>query len=155
MSKKCDNKSVGMIVYKGDELLLIERMKKPFGFAPPAGHVDDHGSFEDAAREELEEEVGLQTKKLELIAEGRKENACRRKGGNYHYWKIYRAMADGEVHRSIEETKQVDWYSKEQLASLAEKTEKYLDGGITDSEWEERPGLEPVWYEWLKELRII
>ena len=59
MANQCDNTSVGMIVRNDkDELLLIERKNEPYGFAPPAGHVDDHGSFEDAARAELEEEVG-------------------------------------------------------------------------------------------------
>ena len=57
--KLCDNKSVGMIITRDENLLLIERRKPPFGFAPPAGHVDDKGSFENAAREEVQEEVGF------------------------------------------------------------------------------------------------
>lgn len=67
MSKLCDNKSVGMIVWRNDKLLLIERKKPPFGFAPPAGHVDDDKSFEVAAKRELKEEVGLDTDNLELL----------------------------------------------------------------------------------------
>ena len=40
MVKKCDHTSVGMLVWKNKKILLIERKKAPFGFAPPAGHVD-------------------------------------------------------------------------------------------------------------------
>ena len=156
MADQCDNRSVGMIVRndKG-ELLLIERKKEPYGFAPPAGHVDDHGSFEDAARVELEEEVGLVAESLELVAEGRKDNTCRREGGDHHKWKIYRVTATGEVKRSKEETKQAGWYTPLAIQKLAAKTEKYNRGEISEKEWRRSPGIEPVWYGWFKELRIV
>jgi len=57
--KSCDNTSVGMLVRKEDKVLLLERMKPPYGFAPPAGHVDEDltstgkKDFEAAARREL------------------------------------------------------------------------------------------------------
>ena len=72
MAKVCDHTSVGMLVYKDDKILLIERKKYPFGFATPAGHIDNKGSYENAAREELEEEVGLKAKSLKLLTEGKK-----------------------------------------------------------------------------------
>jgi len=31
--------------WQNDKLLLIERKKFPFGFAPPAGHVDGDADF--------------------------------------------------------------------------------------------------------------
>lgn len=155
MAKLCDNKSVGMLVWQNDQLLLIERKKPPFGFAPPAGHVDDDKSFEVAAKRELKEEVGLEADMIELLIEGHKNNPCRREGGNWHYWKIYKVEAEGEIKRSKDETKQVNFYNKNDLLALADKTEKYLRGDINQNDWETSPGLEPVWYEWLKELKII
>ena len=155
MAKVCDHTSVGILVWKEDRLLLIERKRFPFGFAPPAGHVDDHGSFEDAARQELKEEVGLDMTNIELVLEGRKENECRREGGNWHYWKIYEVEATGEVIGSEDETKQTGFYSKDQLAFLAKRTEQYFEGNIPEDQWRDNPGLEPVWHEWLKELNII
>jgi len=154
MAKVCDNKSVGMLVWKNDELLLIERRKPPFGFAPPAGHVDNDALFEVAAKRELQEEVGLETERIELVAEGRKENKCRREGGSWHYWKIYHVQVSGSLKRSEEETKQAHFYNKNTLATLSERTEQYLRGEILEKDWETSPGLEPVWYEWLKELKI-
>ena|SRR3989338_5461667 len=155
MPKKCDNTSVGMLVWRDDSLLLIERKKPPFGFALPAGHVDEDRSFEESAIRELREEVGLQAQNLELLIEGRKDNKCRREGGDWHYWKIYRAEAIGEIKRSEDETKQAGFYKKDDLLLLTSKTEKYLKGDIKENDWEKSPGLEPVWYEWLKELKII
>ena len=155
MTKKCDNKSVGMLVWREDSLLLIERKKPPFGFAPPAGHIDGYDSFEESAKRELKEEVGFETQNLKLLIEGRKENPCRREGGNWHYWKIYQIEAIGEIKRSEDETKQAIFYKKDDLLLLASKTEKYLRGDIEQNDWEKSPGLEPVWYEWLKELKII
>lgn len=155
MSKLCDNKSVGMFVWQNDKLLLIERKKLPFGFAPPAGHVDDDKLFEVAAKRELKEEVGLGTDNLELLTEGKKNNPCRREGGSWHYWKIFKIIANGEIKRSNDETKQAGWYDKNQIGILAKKTKDYLAGGISESEWIKNPGLEPIWLEWLSELKII
>lgn len=155
MPKSCDNKSVGMIVWRNDNLLLIERKRVPFGFAPPAGHVDGDVSFEMAAERELKEEVGLEMKDIFLLTEGRKDNPCRREGGNWHYWKIYKINADGEIKKSEDEVKQANFYKKDDLLALGYKTERYLRGDISMKDWENSPGLEPVWYEWLKELKII
>ncbi len=156
MTKVCDNKSVGILVWKNDKLLLIERKKFPPGFSLPAGHVDGDLTFEIAAKRELEEEVGLIATKLKLTIEGRKENnICRRKGGSWHYWKIYTAEVEGKVRGSKDETKQVNWYSKEELQKLAERTESYLNKEISEKDWKKTPGLEPVFYEWFKKLSII
>ena len=155
MSKECDHKSVGILVWQNDKILLIKRKKPPFGFAPPAGHVDDDISFENAAKRELQEEVGLTTKSIELLIEGRKDNPCRRNGGNWHYWKIYKAVTSGEIKRSEEETKQAKFVNKDLLLKLVEKTERYIRKEISNGEWERMPGLELVWHNWLKELKII
>jgi len=151
----CDHKSVGMLIKKGGKILLIERKRPIFVFAPPAGHVDNKGSFENAAKEEVEEEVGLTPKKIKLIIEGKKDNPCRRKDGIWHYWKIYQVEAEGQIRPSEEEAKQADWFSNNQINSLAKRTQKYLAGKISEEEWQKSPGLEPVWLEWFKELKII
>ena len=152
--KKCDHTSVGILVWQDSNLLLIERKKFPFGFGPPAGHCDGD-DFETAARRELEEEVGLKATSLRLVTEGRRNNPCRRPEGTWHHWKIYQAEAEGEVQRSLEETEQAGWYSKRQIEDLARRTEQYLAGKISEKEWRKSPGLEPVWYQWMKELGII
>lgn len=155
MAKKCDHTSVGMLVWRDDKILLIERKRPPFGFAPPAGHIDNDSTFEEAVKRELKEEVGLEVKDMGLVAEGRKENKCRREDGAWHYWKIYKVDADGEILRNQDETKQAGWYDKEQLNLLAEKTEKYIKGEIAEGLWQESPGIEVVWYEWFRQLKII
>ena len=155
MKKRCDHKSVGMLVWKNKEILLIERKRKPFGFAPPSGHVDENASYEEAAKQELREEVNLQIKKIKLVAEGKRNNSCRRIDGGWHYWKIYTVATDGEIKKKKDEVKQVGWYNKKNLNILAEKTEKYLQGEIQEKDWKKSPGLEVVWYNWFKKLRII
>lgn len=144
-----------MLVWRDNKLLLIERRRPPFGFAPPAGHVDDRASFEIAAKAELLEEVGLVAQTLILVAEGKKSNLCRRHNGNWHYWKIYKAEASGSVKASKDETKRFRWCSEQQLRSLANKTERYQKNLVTEAEWQQRPGLEPIWYEWLHDLKIL
>ena len=154
--RPCDHTSVGLLVPRNDSLLLIERARPPFGMAPPAGHVDDDPSYEDAARRELLEEVGLRISELELVGEGRRDNPCRRPGGTWHYWRIFRVQtAMGSVSPSPHETNQVFWAGPDQLQALAERTRAYLVGRMTDREWQEAPGLEPVWYGWLRQLSLV
>lgn len=155
MTKVCDHTSVGMFVWKDEKLLLIERAKFPFGFAIPAGHVDGDSNYEESARRELREEVGLEAGDLRLLVEGRKENPCRRDGGTWHYWKMYEVITTGDIKRSEDETKQVGWYTKEQIKEFGGKTEKYQNKEITESDWEQNPGLEPIMYEWFKELKLL
>jgi len=136
MEKVCDHTSVAMFVWKDGKLLLIERAKPPYGLAVPAGHVDGDHSFEDAAIRELREEVGLEALKLELIGEGRKENPCRRVGGTWHYWKLYKIETKGELKRSLVETKRTLWAGPSDIRTLENE-------------------LEPVMRMWFKELKII
>lgn len=155
MTKVCDHTSVGMFVWKDEKLCLIERAKFPFGFAIPAGHVDGDSSYEESAKRELREEVGLEAENLKLLAEGRKENPCRREGGTWHYWKMYEVITTGDIKRSEDETKQVGWYTKEQIKILGDKTQKYINKEISEEDWEQNPGLEPIMYEWFKELKLL
>ncbi len=154
MSKVCDHTSVGILVWKSDTLLLIERARFPFGYAVPAGHVDGDETYEVAAKRELFEEVGLQATSLRLLFEGRKENLCRREGGTWHYWKLYEAEVTGELVPCKDETKHVGWYAKEDLVRFAKRTEKYIAGDISEQEWEQDPGLELVMYEWFREMGL-
>jgi ADP-ribose pyrophosphatase YjhB (NUDIX family) len=133
----CNHTSVGMIVERDGKLLLIERKIFPLTYAFPAGHVDEGETYEHAAARELKEEVGLDTKHIELIAEGRVENPCSREGGTWHAWKVYRIDADGEIQRSEEETTQAGWYTKEEINHLPP------------------PGFEPVMLQWYQEKGIL
>jgi ADP-ribose pyrophosphatase YjhB (NUDIX family) len=155
MPTPCDHTSVGMFVWKGEDLLLIERAKTPFGYAIPAGHVDGDASYEASARRELEEEVGISALSLELTAEGRRENPCRREGGSWHYWKLYTVTWEGELTRSEDETKRAGWYSRAEVQSLADRTVAYREGQLAEEVWQQHPGLEPIMYDWFKELGII
>ncbi len=115
----------------------------------------DGDTFEHSAIRETEEEVGLKVSKVTLLVEGRKDNKCRRIGGSWHYWKIYQVETDEDIKRSEDETKQAGWYSIDEIKTLAEKTRSYLGGTISQEDWEKSPGIEPVWYEWFRELGLL
>jgi ADP-ribose pyrophosphatase YjhB (NUDIX family) len=155
MAKTCDHTSVGMFVWRDDTLLLIERKKGTLGFAVPAGHVDQDSTYEDAAIRELHEEVGLETTRMELLSESREENPCRREGGTWHHWKLFKVEATGEVRPSKDETKQFGWYLKDEIRELAQRTEHYQKGEISESEWQKNPGLEPVMYTLFNKLHLL
>jgi len=155
--KTCDNTSVGAIITNdAEEVLLIERKKFPFGLAAPAGHIDAFVSPEEAIKQEVLEEVGLQVSSLHLLKGNVcKENPCRREGGDHHTWWVYEVDATGILTPSDSETKGARWYSLDEVHSLAQRTESYTKGLISEEAWQARPGLEPIWYDWFRELQII
>ena len=169
----CDHASVGIIA-RDDQgrILLIERKKFPFGWAPPSGHLDGQ-TFQIACFNEFEEETGLKVvgaPKPVIPQNPRKYFRCRR-GGKYHDWQIFEVKWRGELKPNQDETMDARWCSTEEIQRLAMKTKWYLWWlketkslqdemssavlKMVEKEWKEDPGLEPVWYEFFQELRII
>lgn len=154
--KVCDHKSVGILVWNRRKILLIERRRYPFGFAPPAGHLDGDVSYENAAGRELFEEVGLHADKLYFAWDGELQNPCRRPGGSWHFWKVYTAFhSSGEFVHNPLEAKQAQWFVWEDIHRLVDRSNKYLKGEISEEEWQYYPGLELVWLEIFKHMSYI
>jgi 8-oxo-dGTP pyrophosphatase MutT (NUDIX family) len=158
---QCDNRSVGVIVQNArGELALLTRRKFPAGISPPAGHVDDHGTSEQAAVEEVGEEIGVELAVSGLrrtaIASRRVENVCRRPGGDHHVWDVYEAtVTSNGLNADPEETQGARWYSRPVVEALARRTRAYLDGTFSQEDFQNHPGIEPVWLPFLEELGYV
>ena len=154
MEKYCDNTSVGVIVTNArNDMLLLDRARFPFGLAAPAGHIDEHGSPEQAAVSEVYEETGLKIplSGLEKVIDARRvNNHCRRINGDYHIWTVFRAKnIDGKIVPSHDETKGAGWYAPQELQLLAELTRKNNTANQGDKLFE------LIWLEFLTELDYI
>ena len=125
--------SVGAIIKnEKNEILLIDRVKIPLGWAGPAGHVDKGESPEDALIREVKEETNLNIKKFKLLFhEFIAWNKC--SGGTMgHDWFLYKVIGwDGEVKKEDREAKDIRWVSPEEIKELK---------------------LEEVWQYWFKKL---
>lgn len=171
MGKICDNKSVGILVWKDGALLMIERKKYNFGFAIPAGHQDgdDPGT---TAKKELSEEIGLAAEELEEKLSLTLPNPCKRDGGTHHEWTIFEAAKwSGEIKPSADETKSYLWADPEKVSQFAQRLKEfaYEKKIVLDQEnlprlvketnedvsWQQNPGLEPPMYFLFKKLGII
>jgi 8-oxo-dGTP pyrophosphatase MutT (NUDIX family) len=151
--EKCDHKSVGVIVENdANEILLLSRARFPFGWSAPAGHEDGHGSPEQTGIDEVFEETGVvvDPESMTLIINGlRVQNRCRRPGGEYHDWTLYRARAlNQEIIVNPEESLDVQWMTRRELAHLATlpSSEKNQQGDIA---------LEPLWKSFFATARIL
>jgi ADP-ribose pyrophosphatase YjhB (NUDIX family) len=151
----CNNTSVGILVQRADRLLLIERRRPPYGWAPPAGHVDDGETYAQSAVRELREEVGLTAQHLTLVHRGRYGNRCRRPRGDHHAWEVFTADTTGEPVRSEDETSAMRWVTPGELDQLVAVTRNHLAMGSGPEEWQHRPGLEPVWLEMLRAIGSV
>ncbi|MDB5184507.1 MAG: hydrolase [Candidatus Saccharibacteria bacterium] len=159
--KNCDNMSVGVIIQSPEgAFALLERARFPIGIAPPAGHIDEHGQPEQAAVNEVQEELGLVIALNGLqntVIQGRRvNNQCRRPGGTHHSWWIYEATKySGNLVPDAEETRGANWYAPDQLQALADRTKAFQAGQLSQKDWEANPGLEPVWFDFFTELGYV
>ena len=171
MPKICDNKCVGILVWKDSRLLMIERKKYNFGFAIPAGHLDGDEPLKAAAKE-LSEEVGLIADELKEKLNLGLPNPCRRENGTHHLWTIAEATQwHGEIKPSADETKTYLWADKNLIGRFAQDLEsfaaknkipfdhKHLHQIVKETNdnplWEESPGLEPPMYFLFKRMGLI
>lgn len=155
----CDNTSVGIVVVDDrGRHLMFDRATFPPGTAPAAGHIDDHGTAEDAARAEVEEELGLTVTGLTHVTGWWRNNRCRRHPGPRgvgHEWTVFQASITGQLAPSARETKNVRWVDPAVLQELADRTIAYAQGQLTDADFAAGPGIEPVWMQWLANLAAI
>jgi ADP-ribose pyrophosphatase YjhB (NUDIX family) len=155
---RCDHTSVGVIIAQRGRYLLLTRARPPAGVAPPAGHIDQHGGPVEAALAEVAEEVGLRVTELCELVTGWRDNTCRRRpaGPVGHQWTVYRARGvTGRLRASRTETRGARWYTPAELVGLAERTAAYADGRLAEADWQSRPGIEPVWCQWLTRAGVL
>jgi 8-oxo-dGTP pyrophosphatase MutT (NUDIX family) len=161
MQKYCDHTSAAVIIRDSlGRFALLERARFPIGVAPASGHVDNHGSPEQAAANEAAEELGLVVPARALrstVVQGQLiRNPCRRIGGDHHIWWIYEATEfSGALQPSPDETKGAGWYSQAQVQELAERTMRFQAGAVGQEAWEARPGLEEVWVRLFVQLGYV
>ncbi|GAA3388849.1 NUDIX hydrolase [Streptomyces roseoviridis] len=153
----CDHTSVGVLISGPAGLLLFERMTPPVGLAPVAGHVDQHGSPEQAARNEVSEEIGLTVTRLHPLLAQWRPNRCRRTATEPvgHQWWIFQAEAEGALRPSAAEVRAPRWMRPDELQCAALRTVTYAEGHVSGEEFERLPGLTPVWCHFLHALRLI
>lgn len=158
MHKRCDFTSSAVIVRDAhNRFALLRRARFPIGIAPASGHIDQHGSPEQAAVAELAEELGLvvdlsalhpTTIQAQLV-----NNPCRRTGGDHHVWWVFEVNdVEAELHPSPDETQGASWYAHGELERLAQRTRDYDAGLVSQREWEVEPGLEVVWLDLFTQL---
>lgn len=170
MPETCDHTSVGIIVRNPQrEIAVIKRRNFPIAYALPAGHCDDD-SYENAAKREAKEEIGIEVLAQEKIWEGTFFNPCRRQDGDYHNWRIFEVHEWRGTPRAESDAQELIWLPESGIVSLASRTariaEEYVLLGATERapltrllasnpEWQQNPGLELVWCLILTSMRII
>ena len=129
------HRSVGAIIKKNSKILMIDRAYFPFGWACPAGHIDDDETPEQALIREVKEETSLDIKTYKLlIHEFVSWNECVQ-GVKGHDWYVYEVGEwQGKVMQNKREEKAVGWFNRHQIKKLE---------------------LEEIWQYWFKKLKIL
>jgi len=101
-TKEYWHESVGIIVSRPDKkILLFKLIKYPYGYTIPAGHLDKGKDPKKMASQELLEETGIKSSKLNLLSEEDLKEACRG-GADYHRWHLFGFQLDKMVKISLD-----------------------------------------------------
>ncbi|OHA64147.1 MAG: hypothetical protein A2667_02725 [Candidatus Wildermuthbacteria bacterium RIFCSPHIGHO2_01_FULL_47_27] len=132
--RKCEARSAGAVIRKGNKILLIDRSFFPLGWACPAGHVKKGEKPADGMRREIKEETGLAVVAPRLLISRKHiKNKCV-KGSAFHDWWVFECRARGKLKIAKREGKDIGWFSPEEIKTLE---------------------LEPIWRLWFRRLKII
>lgn len=114
---------------------MLDRANFPFGWACPAGHVDEGEEPREAMIREVKEETGLEVLKYkQILNEFIEWNECA-KGVRGHDWYVFEVSEwRGELKTDQKEAKDIAWIDPTDLKNL---------------------NLEPVWEHWFKKLKYI
>ncbi len=111
-----------ILVNQNGEILLLNRTNPPYGWAGPAGHMDQYDrSPEDALEREVLEETGIDISNMVKFKIGEEYlpwNTCS-SGMKGHYWHLYLVQVIGNpVVKTNGESKEIKWVKKEEIKSL-------------------------------------
>lgn len=126
--------SAGALIEKDGTYLLLDRNSPPFGYAAPAGHIDEGEDPKTAVCREVKEETGYDLQDATLLYEKEVHNNTCSKGVSVHYWYVYEGTVEGNPHPNERETKAMGWFMPTQIKDLA---------------------LEPIWEYWLKKKKVL
>ncbi|MFC5188047.1 NUDIX hydrolase [Actinomadura harenae] len=149
---------MGVLISSPSGLLVFQRATPPAGIAPVAGHLDQHPDLEHAARAEVAEEVGLTVVQLRPLLNQWRPNHCRRPPTGPavgHHWSLFQAEVSGTLAPCAREVRAPRWSSPDQLQRHALRTAAHAAGHLNRQQFQQRPGLEPVWCRFLRTLGLI
>jgi len=107
------NLSATVIVRRDDKVLLIKRNIQPFKnyWALIGGAKEDNETFEDCAKRELKEEVGLKVEDLQYLTEITVNNEL-----GLQLSKVYMCvLQNGEVQIDPHEVSEAQWFALKEL----------------------------------------
>lgn len=123
-SKLCPGGSVGAVIQKGEDYLVLYRKTFPTGLAFIAGHGEPGEMPEDTLKREVKEECNLTIKKFHVILNETLENRCNR-GYDKHEWMVYKIDEwEGQVEvMEQDKHKFVKFMSQEEILKYAEQND--------------------------------
>ena len=109
------------LIYKGDEILVIDRKKKDWpGLTFPGGHVEKDENFNDSVIREVKEETGLDIKLDYLVGLYHNKDLKWPSGDKAHViCAVFKAhILSGDIHKD-HESLELKFFSKDNLPEIA------------------------------------
>ncbi|MFE9454036.1 NUDIX domain-containing protein [Streptomyces sp. NPDC006739] len=109
---------------------MFDRVIAPVGVAPVAAHVDQYGGPEQAACDDVREEMGVTVTHFRLLLDQWRPARCCHTPADpvsHHLW-IFQAEVSGSLRPSPGEARDPRWVHPDQLQEHALPSASYADG---------------------------
>lgn len=146
------HKKIGLLLFQdateSEPKLFLSLTNGEGGFSPISKNLEKDETFGIAVEKVLEEkQIELVTQHYEVTRTIRKQ--VKNGKTESELWRIY----SGNVARETAE--EGNWFTKNALESLAQKTQLRREGKTSDDEWRKNPGLDDKWYDFFQEIGLL
>lgn len=155
----CDHVLVAVMIARGDEILLMDSDRPPYGWTFPIGHK---GPMSEVAAATFIASVGLGLRLLSMhpIYDKRMDVTCSLPHGDWHRVVVFRALTTGAPTMSQDDLQQVQsrqmqWLNRAELKHLGLRAAAHKTGVVSEAEWEESPGLALEMLDVFLELELL
>lgn len=114
------HRSVGAVIRNNqDKILMLDRKNPPYGWACPAGHLDENEKPEEALIREVKEETNIEVKNYNLILhEFIDWNECKSKVRGHDYF-VYEVVDWTGKPRNNSESKGMQWLNESEAKNYS------------------------------------
>jgi|GEM_PF-2122794 len=105
---------VASLIFTGDEIVMVKRKKFPFLYSLPFTHLEKDQDAQEAAKDALYNQTGLELDSPHRFKETVIQNRCW-KGCNSHKWVFFKQEVEKKMLKRGEYADEARWFDRKEI----------------------------------------